>query len=269
VAYVIDPVRDLEGMFAWRDGKPTPLPYFWAGDELRATRVVEGKPREGAAAARGMSADPGVGSPAPERAATPLSLTILGWMCLFLLGYLYAGLVSRSQRQQEIEAAISRFANTRVLKLGLGKDLDTLRTHLATLTAEYANLPEPGAELTKKEREAAVKRQRMIGDNLAVCTEAIASIKAQYALSRDELAAIQRLIAEQQAVLRATPAPATGGARRPTGAGAAGAAGEEARPAADNDEVAADEEDDEEAESSPDASPAADATPADESPNAD
>src|SRR5262245_21562172 len=41
VAYVIDPVRDLEGVFAWRDGKPTLLPHFWIGDRILTGQASE------------------------------------------------------------------------------------------------------------------------------------------------------------------------------------------------------------------------------------
>src|SRR5690606_7016679 len=29
VAFVVDPVRELEGVFAWRNGKPTPMRHYW------------------------------------------------------------------------------------------------------------------------------------------------------------------------------------------------------------------------------------------------
>src|SRR5207244_1370502 len=41
VAYVFDPVRDLEGMFAWQNGKPTPLPHFWVGNTIRTVEASE------------------------------------------------------------------------------------------------------------------------------------------------------------------------------------------------------------------------------------
>ena len=34
VAHVIDPIRKIEGVFIWRDGKPSPCEHFWVGDRI-------------------------------------------------------------------------------------------------------------------------------------------------------------------------------------------------------------------------------------------
>jgi proteasome lid subunit RPN8/RPN11 len=36
VAHVIDPVRQIEGVFVWRDAKPTLTDHFWVGDKVLA-----------------------------------------------------------------------------------------------------------------------------------------------------------------------------------------------------------------------------------------
>ena len=36
IAHVIDPIRKTEGVFIWRDGKPSPCEHFWVGDRILA-----------------------------------------------------------------------------------------------------------------------------------------------------------------------------------------------------------------------------------------
>jgi hypothetical protein len=226
VAYVVDPVRELEGVFAWREGKTAPLPYFWAGNELRSTSAGDARPQReghaGMATGRGMSAD--AAAAAPERPATPLAMSLLGWMGLFLMGYMYAGLLSRAEQQQLAEGAVARFAHTKALKLGLDRDLDAVRQTLASVSAELNKLPASNAKLTTEEADTAAKRQRLIAGSLAVCEQALGKIKDQYALSPVEQAAFVQLLAEQQALLKVTPVPKAGSGatpNRPTGKGGA------------------------------------------------
>ena len=36
IAHVIDPIRKTEGVFIWRNGKPSPCEHFWVGDRILA-----------------------------------------------------------------------------------------------------------------------------------------------------------------------------------------------------------------------------------------
>lgn len=40
IAFVVDPIRNLEGVFAWRAGKPQSMPHYWVG-----SRIVPGEQR--------------------------------------------------------------------------------------------------------------------------------------------------------------------------------------------------------------------------------
>src|SRR6516164_4855365 len=35
IAYVVDPVRRTEGVFVWKEGKPTLVPHYWVGDRIQ------------------------------------------------------------------------------------------------------------------------------------------------------------------------------------------------------------------------------------------
>jgi proteasome lid subunit RPN8/RPN11 len=222
VAYVIDPVRDLEGVFVWRKGKPTPLPHFWAGSEVRVSQAVDGERahREGRGATMQAISDEaaaGGGSPAfVERPLVPLWTTLLAGLGVFFMGYMYAGLLSTAEEQRMMEGTVARFMNAKVLQLGLDKDLEAVRETLARVGDEMAKLSPPGAEMTDKEVAAAKKQWQLLSDNLSVLERAIASIKDRYALSAAEQTTLARLLAEQQALLKVVPAP---GATPPTTAG--------------------------------------------------
>ena len=41
VAYVVDPVRDLEGVFSWQKGKPTPMSHFWVGSQIHTVQASQ------------------------------------------------------------------------------------------------------------------------------------------------------------------------------------------------------------------------------------
>src|SRR5262245_37640379 len=127
VAYVIDPVRDLEGVFAWRHGKAAPLSHFWAGDEIRTVRASHEPPshrlssdlheRDRLDAPAALAPSSAMGS------ALPTALTLLAWICLFLLGYLYAGFRSRWEKEMIVQGAVAHYGLTKVLGYGLEKKL--------------------------------------------------------------------------------------------------------------------------------------------------
>ncbi len=68
VAYVVDPVRDLEGVFVWQAGKPVPAAHYWIGNRVR---TVEATVRP---TSQPMGAKAG-GHNEPSRVAAPLRRT--------------------------------------------------------------------------------------------------------------------------------------------------------------------------------------------------
>jgi proteasome lid subunit RPN8/RPN11 len=206
VAYVIDPVRGLEGMFAWRGGKPMPLSHFWVGNNIR---TVEASQRnEGAEMAAKSVAGRGSGQqynepPTYTRGSTlGFAMTALGLIALFYLGYLYGGWQSRWQQQMIIEGAVAHFADTKLIREGLETDLTGVRLRLDALTQELDKLPEPGTEVTNEQREEAIRRRKTIRDNLELSSKALERTEKAYGLSDIERAILARIAAAKQAELR-------------------------------------------------------------------
>lgn len=142
VAYVVDPIRKSEGVFVWRDGKPTLTEHFWVGNRIltasAATADVRNAssgataPGEPGAKSQPTSSGPGSLLPPPSR--------MLLYLCFFLIGYMLSGLRSRWEREMIEEGAFSRLVMFKGLRLGLGGHLDLLQGDLAEIARESEKL---------------------------------------------------------------------------------------------------------------------------------
>ena len=206
VAYVVDPVRGLEGMFIWRDGKPAPIPHFWVGNSIRTVEASQrniGAEMAAHAAAEGANAPQTYVQSSPTNSSFGLAATVLGLIALFYLGYLYGGWRSGWEQRMIAEGAVAHFADTKLIHTGLKEELAGVQSVLKQLTQEIDKLPASSSELSKDQQEAATKRRNAIHDILVMCTAKLSSIGNTYGFSDDELGGIARVIAFKQAELRA------------------------------------------------------------------
>jgi proteasome lid subunit RPN8/RPN11 len=193
VAYVVDPVRNLEGAFSWRQGKPAPMAYFWVGDEIR---TVDASQRSVAnldgASQVGEMNRVSVGQETAAQAAPaaggwfdnamfPAARTLLAWMCLFLLGYGCAEWRVRTEQRMVLENAFSQ-----LLRLGLNEDLSKVRENLRTIHTELAKLPPTGAQVSPEEAKAANDRRRMLSDGLMVTEKTLGALQQKVLMPREE-----------------------------------------------------------------------------------
>jgi proteasome lid subunit RPN8/RPN11 len=204
VAYVVDPVRGLEGMFGWSGGKLAPLPHFWVGNEIR---TVEASQRNvGAETSKGSMGELTSHQNAPPPSITNSSLgfatTALGLLAIFVFGYLYGGWNSRLQTQMMFEGAVAHFADAKVIREGLETELASVRTRLGVLTQELDKLPKPDTELSKEQSEEATARRKLLHDNLVLCSSALERIEQVYGLSHVERAVLAQIAVRKQAELR-------------------------------------------------------------------
>lgn len=205
VAYVVDPVRGLEGMFAWRDGKPTPLPYFWVGNNIRTVEASQrnvGGEMAAQAAAGGASAPQAYAPSTPMNSSFGVAATTLGLIALFYLGYLYGGWRSSWEQRMFAEGAVAHFADTKLIRIGLEQELAGVQSRLNMLSNEVDKLPAPGAELSKEQAAEANDRRNAVHDNLVLCARTLGSIEKTFGLSDEERGYIARIVAMKQAELR-------------------------------------------------------------------
>lgn len=202
VAYVVDPVRDLEGVFVWRDGKPEPIEHYWIGNRIR---TVDASRRSPAAGSPPVAHDlrTGPGSVAAEDSNNlGLATTLLAWVAVFLLGYLLASTRSRWEQEMIVEGAVAHYGINKLMKVGFEERLNDVGRIVGAIREEVRKLPAPGEKLSKEQTADADKRREVISDNLLLCERALEEIGKAYGLSEEEQLALARLAAEKQAALR-------------------------------------------------------------------
>jgi len=204
VAYVIDPVRDHEGVFVWRNGKPTPLPYYWAGDNIR---TIEANERNSAAddaktgPTAANAAQSGADLALSRNSGFNLLVTVAGVLLVFLLGYIYGGWRSRWERQMIIDGAVAYFANAKILRPGLEDHLMQVRERVHLLSNAIDKLAQSPVD-SSKEQPDLTKRLKEIKDNLILCETKLGEIERTYGYSDEERKALALLIERQEAELR-------------------------------------------------------------------
>jgi proteasome lid subunit RPN8/RPN11 len=205
VAYVIDPVRDLEGVFAWRNGKPALMPHFWIGNTVRTVEASERSAGGGNADAP-RSGD-GVSGPAGtsnsrDVSSWGLATIALGALALFVVGYLYGSTTSRWEEERLIEGAVAHFADTKLIRDGLEDQLANERSRLNAISLELKKLPKPGDKLSKEQLGDAEKRRELIEKNLALSAEQLTAIQDTYGLSEEERRIYLQIVAMKMAEVR-------------------------------------------------------------------
>jgi proteasome lid subunit RPN8/RPN11 len=201
VAYVVDPVRDLEGVFAWRDGKPQPLPHYWVGDRVRTVESSERNP-----AASAQSADKsGAGSAGYDASRSwdsmPLGLAtlVLGALTMLLAGYLYGSWRARAEESINRQEAVARFADLDMIRIGLEGELESVRKRLATISDSLKRIPPPGEKLTDEQLKESSVRLAAIEHHLKLSDE---DIRRASALTDAERAIYSRIIVLKMDELR-------------------------------------------------------------------
>lgn len=205
IAYVIDPVRELEGAFAWRAGKPELLPYYWVGNEIRtveASRTASGTARTGDGHASPSEMDQIANSGRRDSAPWGFTPMLLAWLALFLLGYLYGSWRSRWEQEKIIEGTVAHYGYTKLMKIGLEENVAKVRAELARMTDTLANLPESTEGLSEDEVENVTKQRKLVISNLRVLEQALDRIEKYYGQSPEERQALLNLMAQKQAELR-------------------------------------------------------------------
>ncbi len=204
VAYVVDPVRGLEGMFAWHEGKPAPLPHFWVGNRIRTVEASQrndakdmAKGSVGAATAHQTASQP-----PPPNQPYGFATIVLGMILLFLLGYTYGNWRTQWEQRMVVEGAVAHFADTKVIRDGLETDLAAVLARLAAITQQLEKLPDPGAELSKDQIQQAADHRKILHDNLVISAAALEQIGSLYGLSDTERAVLAQIAAQKQASLR-------------------------------------------------------------------
>ncbi len=203
VALVVDPVRHLEGLFEWRDGKTELISHYWVGNQVvtsaesRQSRVDRAGPT--ASAASGMPAARG-SIPVPE-ASGSIASTALAWLCMFLLGYLLHGVGATGYDRMLREGTVAHYGVINLLMFGWDDRMRETRQKLEAVSIEVKSLAEDHARTAGEKGDDVRKRWRTVREQLAASTEAIDEVRDQYALGDAERRIYEQLIREKIAEL--------------------------------------------------------------------
>jgi len=219
IAWVIDPIRNQEGVFCWRDNQPVLAPLYWVGQGLRQA------PPPPSAPTSSTSAPPVRSRPLPVSARGPRILAGLDWRAFLqiaslmllggMLGHMYKTAQDKDLQERQQLALTVEFFQKRLLRVGLEQftqsaheDIEKLAGHLKEF--EAAESP-PNAREGDSAKALAGARTEL--NELAT---KIQTIERFYALSPNEQAAIARLLLAQRSP-RPLPDPSQPDAAAGTG----------------------------------------------------
>jgi hypothetical protein len=146
IAFVVDPVRKDEGVFAWHDAKPALVPHYWVEGSIHSPPPTN----DAAASPSHQRSQSGAGAAPPSSDGRwPFFDILVALVCaslVFILGYLASGFLHSSERRLIFETVAAQYRNWLVQRQALALDLNTLGDQLKdaqTNLDEARNQPAP------------------------------------------------------------------------------------------------------------------------------
>lgn len=202
VAFVVDPVRKLEGLFEWRQGKPIPMHHYWIGSRVQ---VGEAQPAPPPAALPQMAYSGEVASTGPD--SWSLALSLLLALCAGLLGLMW-GSRRTAWEQERLEAgAVAHYGLWKLYKPGFDENFAKLiqaqnLTYLKLQRLAEDQIAHSGADTSAgaadgAEEQAAdlQKKWNSIYGELDEITKYQLEIAKLYSLSESERRELRELLA--------------------------------------------------------------------------
>ncbi len=213
IAFVVDPVRQAEGVFEWRDGKPVLATHYWVGG-----RIVAGEPAaRGTAAGHASSAEAarhtsGTAAGAATGGSDSLgvgpirlsSLTTLLLVALFfLMGYLLAGQRSRWEQMRLIEGTVAHYGLWQGVRPGLEEGLAALRKELTAVSGRMDSLSREHIALAGDDAKEKTKEWSQLHESLTASRQLLKQMEDRYSMTPEEQTMLMRMAAQRLAELSA------------------------------------------------------------------
>lgn len=204
VAYVVDPVRKLEGVFEWRNGKAELMQQYWVGN-----RVVSVEASSSVRVARSIqTTHPELTPPADqlprrdEGRGTSMALLLLSGLCLFLLGMLLGEWRRSSHERLLVEGAIAHYGLWNVMQLGRSEQLEAVQKKVSASFDELTVLSEQQTAKLEGEERTAVRQQfRSIRKTLAQTRSDLNRMASLYSVPPEQRQLMAQVVASHLAAL--------------------------------------------------------------------
>lgn len=201
VAYVVDPVREREGVFEWRGGKAVVAAHFWVGNRIVTSAASESEPHP---ASNSMTSSADITGPKDSStimADAPLLPSVSGmlaWLGVFLLGYLLSSWNSVSRDRLLYEGAVAHYGLWNVLQIGRAEKVADTRKRVELALAAAGEL---GQEHIKSAPDAEKKsvrdRWQDVRQKLADSRDQLASIEQKYSVPPEQRELLRRVIVDR------------------------------------------------------------------------
>jgi len=206
-AYVVDPVRKLEGVFEWRSGKAELMQHYWAGNRMihvaaaTSERPASAERSETAAAVR--STEPALQP--PVEAPLSMSSLLLGALGLFLLGILLGQWRDGKEQQYLAEGAVAHYGLWNVMQLGRSEQLEAVSKKVSgTFDAVSSLAKEQAGKLKGDERKAVHKKFQNIRRQLAAARDDLQLIQTRYSVPPEQRELLARVVVAHIGALSGT-----------------------------------------------------------------
>ena len=215
IAYVVDPVNGVEGVFCWRNGRAKLFPHFWVGDEIHLSS--QGKERQPS------SAPPPDMSPASatarQEAPQPITMLtlLLAVACTLLLGYLLGGMKSSAEQLRSEIGAVAQYGLFKGLKPGMHEKLDGVQNNLQVIGQAVNQLSQDHIKLAGDAGEEKKKQWILVLQAIIDTLRDVQRINADYSLTPEEAAKVQELINESEAETANVSVPSASGKSKASG----------------------------------------------------
>jgi proteasome lid subunit RPN8/RPN11 len=216
IAYVVDPVTGLEGVFCWRDGEVKLLPSFWVGDEVHLSSENKERQPSSAPTAAERAALAVKPEPPPPAASSTLTL-ILAAACTLLLGYLIGGMRSSAEQLRTEIGAVAQYGLFKCLKPGMHEELNVVQANLATIAQAVDQLSQDHVKLAGDKGEEKKKQWVEVLQALLITARGVQKIDSVYSLTPEETKKVQELINEKEAETANVSLPSSGTGAKPSG----------------------------------------------------
>jgi proteasome lid subunit RPN8/RPN11 len=197
LAYVVDPVRETEGVFIWKEGQPALAPCYWVGDRPCGSELATRSARaEEAAATPGAAARAPAGPPWYDRALPWLAL-----LAMFLLGWLLAGYFQAADRERVHHQAIAETALWLGVKPGLKEALDRSLADLDGVAKDLDVLVKAAPPAEGEEGNDQRARWEAARGGLRKVRQEVRALQADYCLTPAQTERLLRRTADTLAAL--------------------------------------------------------------------